>query len=142
MEIPDQLQCLFTAEVDEQDDSYVFQIPSQEQGNLVAGETYRIAVLPTPSPQETDSTASGAPGADSEAHADRGHPEPPVEVGDRRDVEIESLGDQGDGIARVERGFVVIVSDTDKGERVTVEVTDVQETVAFADVVERISYYD
>ena len=65
------------------------------------------------------------------------HSGPPVEVGERRTVEIESIGDQGDGITRVERGFVVSVSDTPLDERVTVEITTVRENVTFADVVDR-----
>jgi len=63
--------------------------------------------------------------------------EPPVNEGDRRNVEIEDIGDQGDGITRVERGFVVIVPDTTQGERVIIEIADVRENVAFADVVSR-----
>jgi len=69
-------------------------------------------------------------------------PTPPVEEGEQRTVEIESLGDQGDGITRVDQGFVVIVPDTERGERVTVEITDVKETVAFAEVLKRVSYYE
>jgi predicted RNA-binding protein with TRAM domain len=56
-------------------------------------------------------------------------------------VEIEDIGEQGDGITRVERGFVVIVPDTEQGERVNIEITDVGENVAFAEVTERVSYY-
>jgi predicted RNA-binding protein with TRAM domain len=52
-------------------------------------------------------------------------------------VEIEHLGDQGDGIAKVERGYVVIVPDTSIGDRVTAEIQQARETVAFADVVDR-----
>lgn len=36
-------------------------------------------------------------------------PGPPVEKGEVRDVTIESLVDQGGGIAKVERSYVVIV---------------------------------
>jgi predicted RNA-binding protein with TRAM domain len=61
-------------------------------------------------------------------------PEPPVEEGERREVEIEDIGDQGDGITRVERGFVVIVPETKPGDRVTIEIADVQQNVAFAEV--------
>ncbi|WP_242493277.1 TRAM domain-containing protein, partial [Haloarcula hispanica] len=68
-------------------------------------------------------------------------PKPPVEEGEQRTVEIEDIGDQGDGITRVERGFVVIVPDTDVGERVTIEITDVGQNVAFGEVVERLSDY-
>ncbi|OYR81860.1 deoxyribonuclease, partial [Halorubrum sp. E3] len=45
-------------------------------------------------------------------------------------------GDQGDGIAKVERGYVVIVPETSVGDRVTVEIQQVRENVAFADVVD------
>jgi predicted RNA-binding protein with TRAM domain len=65
-----------------------------------------------------------------------------VDEGETREVEIEDIGEQGDGITRVERGFVVIVPDTEQGERATVEITDVRENVAFAEVVERLSYYE
>lgn len=60
---------------------------------------------------------------------------PPVETGEVRSVTIDTLGDQGDGLARVERGFVVIVPGTQPGDRVDVEITDVRQTVAFAEPV-------
>lgn len=138
MEISDDLLCLFTAEIEEGDESTVVRIPEHEIdiGTIDPDESYRIAIFeaatsttsqsaPEPSEQTRDSPAGGD------------HPEPPVEEGETLDVEIESLGEQGDGIARVERGFVVIVPDTDKGERVTAEITDVKSTVAFGEVVER-----
>jgi predicted RNA-binding protein with TRAM domain len=65
-----------------------------------------------------------------------------VSQGETRTVEIKDIGDQGDGLTRVERGFVVIVPETDVGERVRIEISDVRATVAFAEVVERLSYYD
>ena len=42
-----------------------------------------------------------------------------------REVEIESLGDQGDGITKIDGGYVVIVPDTEVGERVTTRLDDV-----------------
>jgi len=137
MEISDQLRCLFSATVEEHGDSYVVEVPEQEirLGDLQQGETYRVAVLPSPSNDEANDT-------DTEPESERGPPKPPVEEGETRTVEIEDIGDQGDGITRVERGFVVIIPDTEQGERVTVEIADVRENVAFAEVVERMSYYD
>lgn len=133
MEIPPKLLTLFSAEVDQQDGSFVIEVPEQEVdiGNVQRDGTYRVAILP--GPDETDSDD------DTEAEQVDGsdRSDPPVEEGERRTVEIESLGDQGDGVTRVERGFVVIVSDTSPGERVTVEITNVRENVAFADVVDR-----
>lgn len=92
------------------------------------------------------------PGSNSGADAERGtsssdntsdpertaDPEPPVDRGDEVTVDIEGIGDQGDGIARVDRGYVIIVPDTEKGERVQIRVTSVKQNVAFAEVVERV----
>jgi predicted RNA-binding protein with TRAM domain len=60
--------------------------------------------------------------------------QPPVAEGEVREVIIETIGDQGDGIAKVERGYVVIVPETERGDEVTVEITQARETVAFAQV--------
>jgi len=51
-------------------------------------------------------------------------------------VEIQSLGDQGDGIAKIDNGYVVIVEDVEVGDRVRVEIENAQENVAFAEAVE------
>jgi predicted RNA-binding protein with TRAM domain len=94
-----------------------------------------VAVLPSSATNEPKDT-------ETDPQPEQAPQTPPVEEGDQRTVEIEDIGDQGDGITRVERGFVVIVPDTKQSERVTIEITDVRENVAFADVVERISYYE
>ena len=138
MEISERLLCLFSARVEQQDDSYVIEIPERELrlGDLSEDGTYRVAVLPTSEPpSETRKT-------ERDSKRERDSSEPPVEEGEIRDVEIEDIGEQGDGITRVERGYVVIVPDTETGERVRIEVTDVRENVAFAEVVERLSYYE
>ncbi|QUO47209.1 TRAM domain-containing protein [Halorubrum ruber] len=137
MEISKQLRCLFSGKVEERDGSYVVEVPQQEitLGELQADKTYRVAVLPSP---ETN----GAKNTNTDQQPEQTPQTPPVEEGEQRTVEIEDIGDQGDGITRVERGFVVIVPDTKQSERVTIEITDVRENVAFAEVVERISYYE
>ena len=94
-----------------------------------------MAVLAAPTADEKSDT-------DATSQSTHTPQTPPVEEGEQRTVEIEDLGDQGDGITRVERGFVVIVPDSKQGERVTVEITDVQRNVAFAEVVERLDYYE
>lgn len=139
MEISDELQCLFSATIDERDGDYVIEIPDDELrlGTLREAGTYRVALLPAPGADEQSPNTS-----DSEQDRDRGALTPPVEEGEERTVEIEDIGEQGDGLARVERGFVVIVPDTETGERVRIEVTDVRQNVAFGDVQERLSYYD
>ncbi len=124
----------------EQDDSYVIGVPERELqlGDLQQGESYRVALVSSP----TQSGQGQTEQAEAKSQQQREPPEPPVEDGETREVEIEDIGEQGDGITRVERGFVVIVPDTKESERVKIEITDVRQNVAFAEVVERLSYYE
>ena len=140
MEISEELECLFSASIEQQDGSYVIDVPERELqlGDLQQGETYRVALVSSPPHSEPEQSAQAE--TDSERECDP--PEPPVEDGETREVEIEDIGEQGDGITRVERGFVVIVPDTKESERVKIEITDVRQNVAFAEVVERLSYYE
>lgn len=139
MEISDRLRCLYSASVEEQNGAYVIEVPDQELqlGDIEEGVTYRVALF---SASSTSETKSGE--LTNASTRDRSPPEPPVDEGDQRDVEIEDIGEQGDGITRVERGFVVIVPDTTQGERVTIEIADVRENVAFADVVSRDLHFE
>ncbi|KTG11605.1 deoxyribonuclease [Haloprofundus marisrubri] len=152
MDVSGNLLCLYTATVEERDGSYVVELPEQEVelGDITAGETYRLAVLGTDADVESDvdpeAETAKRDGRASSSRPDersdtRGSPSPPVEVGEERTVDIEGLGEQGDGIARVERGYVVIVPDTEVNERVTVEIEKVTENVGFASVIEREAYY-
>jgi len=59
----------------------------------------------------------------------------PVTVGDQLDAEIIDVGSEGDGIAKVD-GFTVFVPETDTGDTVTVEITDIKPQFAFAERVE------
>ena len=135
MEISDQLRCLFSATVAERGDSYIIEVPEDEirLGDIQQGETYRVAVLPSPTTEESDDTEADSQ-PEQAAQSPQSPQTPPVKEGEQRTVEIEDIVEQGDGITRVERGFVVIVPDTQQGERVTVEITDVRQNVAFAEV--------
>ncbi|QCW01903.1 23S rRNA (uridine(2552)-2'-O)-methyltransferase [Natrinema pallidum] len=55
----------------------------------------------------------------------------PVRSGDELEVEIESVGDEGDGIASVD-GYRLFVSGADEGETVEVRVEDVKPNFGFA----------
>ena len=123
IELPDRLLSLHTAELEQRDDSYVIEIPSRElhQGDLQHGKTYKVALLPALTAKE-------------EPDQPREDPKPPVEKGDIRVVEIETIGQQGDGIAKVERGYVVIVPETGVGDKVAVEITNVAENFALGEV--------
>lgn len=134
MEISEKLLCLFSADVREADGEYVVDVPRREieTGSLEPGETYRVALI-SRSPAEAGDETEG--GADVSASRDDDGPQPPVEPGEMRYVEIEDLGKQGDGIARVERGYVIIVPDTEVGERVKIEITEVKSNFAVGEVV-------
>lgn len=128
MEISNKLLCLFSADVSEQDGTQVVEVPRREieTGSVEPGETYRVALI---SPEEDDQESEHTDPAPDE-------PQPPVEPGEMRYVEIEDIGKQGDGIARVERGYVIIVPETEVGERVKIEVTEVKSNFAVAEAIE------
>ncbi|QZP39209.1 TRAM domain-containing protein [Halobaculum magnesiiphilum] len=139
MEISDQLLSLYTGKIEETSERYVLEVPEHELdlGSLESGEVYRIAVL-----LESDSTAGIEPSntvQNQNPHRQPQHQEydePPVEPGDERVVEIESTGEEGDGVAKVDRGYVVIVPEAAEGDRVRIELDTVRQNVGFADVVE------
>ena len=60
----------------------------------------------------------------------------PVRKGDMLDVQIESVGKSGDGVAMVE-GFAIIVRGAKLGEKLRVKIDAVKPNFAFADVLER-----
>jgi len=132
MEVPDNLLCLYNAELKEQDGSYVIEVPAREvsTNQIASGEVYQAVMIQ----RETRSTNNHTTESDRQNTA-QSAPEPPVEEGERRTVTIEDVGDQGDGIARVERGYVIIVPDTKLGDQVVIEIESVRQNVAFADVV-------
>lgn len=57
----------------------------------------------------------------------------PVEEGEEYTVEIVDVGEEGDGVARVE-DFVVLVPGGDLGERVRVRIESVEESFATAEL--------
>ncbi len=147
VEVTDSLTCLFTAELETDDeDRYVISVPKREveHESVAVGGTYRIAMIDRDGREADDGTrtrtSKGSSGparsADGNAGSGTNHAAsgPPVEEGEVREVTIETLGDKGDGIAKIERGYVVIVPDAELGDEVTVEITSVRENVSFASV--------
>ena len=130
MEISEKLLCLFSAEVEGTEDRFVVEVPRREieTGDVEPGETYRIALISGDGEVASTETPSRDVPSDE--------PQPPVEPGEIRYVEIEDLGKQGDGIARVERGYVIIVPDAEVGERVKIEVSDVKSNFAVGEIIE------
>ena len=152
VELTDSLKCLFTGTIEKRGDEAVVTIPATEieHGTVEAGESYRVALIKRETdggaPTATDGTADqtvagdGAGGAPTSTttrqRGGAGTSGPPVSEGDVREVTVETLGDKGDGIAKIERGYVVIVPDSQPGDEPTVEITSVRENVSFAEVVE------
>ena len=134
VEISNQLECLFSGSVEQHGESYRIEVPKNEidNGSIVPGETYRVAILSTETSDGESDSRSQSPSSSSETTAQS----PPVETGETRTVTIESIGDQGDGIAKVERGYVVIVPGArPSDEEVEVEIQNVRENVAFAEII-------
>jgi len=129
VELSDSLLCLFSAELEAVDDQYVIEIPRREieAGAVDVDDVYRVAMI---------ANQTGTHHSEQSVDHPPGEPQPPVEVGEVRYVEIEDLGKQGDGIARVERGYVIIVPDTDIGDRVKIEIGDVKSNFAVGEVID------
>jgi predicted RNA-binding protein with TRAM domain len=129
LEISDKLLCLFSAEVSDEGDRYVVEVPQREvdTGEIEPGGTYRVALISSESETEYD---------EEDESVSSSEPQPPVEPGEIRYVEIEDIGKQGDGIARVERGYVIIVPGADIGERVKIEVTEVKSNFAVGEIID------
>ncbi len=129
----DDLLCLFAGQIERDGDRFIAGVPDREVdlGTLEVGEAYRVALLPAVKTDRGGEQPTGRTRDQAQSH------EPPVEEGEIVELEIEDLGDQGDGIARIDSGYVVFVPDTTIGERVTVEITDALDTMAFANVIGR-----
>ncbi|PHQ38002.1 deoxyribonuclease [Halorubrum persicum] len=137
IEISDSLRSVFTAQVEERDGSYIMDVPASEIDHdaLAVDETYRVAILASASStsQKTQEEQPQSAAQEQTPTSDG----PPVDESEVRDVTIEATGDQGDGIAKVERGYVVIVPGGQPGDELSVEIEQVKENVAFASIVER-----
>lgn len=147
MELPDDVLTLYTAEIESHDGRASVDVPERELtvGDLAVGESYRVAILPgrATNEEEADDATTNEVGQRQQQRGrtpsrsrTRENGEPPVAAGEICEVEIEDVGDQGDGIARIGPGYVVFVPNTTVGDRVTAEITEARENFAFAEVVE------
>ena len=135
VEIPDSLRSLFSTSVEEQDGTYVIEVPSDEinQEALTVDNIYQVTILNSSSPKPSMPQQSQATRSQQDVRHNSG---PPVDEGEVRNVTIETVGEQGDGIAKVERGYVVIVPGGQPGDEPTVKIDRVQDNVAFASIVD------
>ncbi|MFW6458775.1 MAG: TRAM domain-containing protein [Halodesulfurarchaeum sp.] len=119
------LLAVFSAEIQRSNGDYVITIPEREItiGDLESKGVYRFGVL-------------GEVAESSGTRETTSRSTPPVDEGDELEVEIDSKGEEGDGIAYVEGGYVVFVPNTAIGDEVTVEVVSVGPRFARAEPVE------
>ena len=101
----------------------VFQGPDVQdlRGDMEAEFEYVRTTSPDASRQESSETYLIA----------KGRLTAPVREGDTVEVEIEDMGNEGDGIAKVD-GYTLFVSHVEQGDVVEVEVTDVKPRFGFA----------
>lgn len=125
VEITEALRTVFTGTIEQRGENYVIEVPAEEvsHGTIKADRVYRIAMLNTQ--EET-----------GDQQAETVESTPPVSEGDRRTVTVEAVGREGDGIAKVERGYVIIVPGGEPGEEIEVEIERVTPSVAFAKVID------
>ena len=118
--------CKYTARLERDGDRYVVEIPNREidLGSLSPGDVCQVTVDLLEHGSEEDA-AGGAPADEDGA---------PVTVGQRLTVEIDDVGQQDDGIARVGQGYVLIVPGSDVGDEVDVEVQHTNPTYGFAEI--------
>lgn len=120
---------MFTAEVQAKDGANVFEVPDREVslGDIEVGEVYCIAVF-------RSIRQSEGPSEPTQRLQDS---EPPVAVGETLEVEIEDIGSKGDGVARI-GGYVIFVPNTTLNERVSIEIEEARENMAFGEVIGRL----
>ncbi|WP_435183022.1 TRAM domain-containing protein [Halobellus sp. EA9] len=132
MDISDDLLCLYSATIDQQDGSYLIEVPEREirKGDLSADEVYKISLMEAPSVETDTAPESSEPEKPAESE-----PAPPVDEGDIREVEIEGSGDQGDGVSKIEEGYIVIVPETEPEDTVTAKMQTIRENFAIPEFI-------
>ena len=131
---PDSVACRYTAQIRAESGQYLIKVPDAEVelGTLSTDEAYRVTI------EYIADTASntGAETQTTNGQSSNAETQAPVSEGEQLDVEIEDLGQQGDGIARVGPGYVLIVPGSDVGEHYTVEIQQITPSFGFAEIIE------
>jgi len=134
------LRCLFSGKIRrDSNGDFVVTIPTTEidHGPIQPGNCHQIGIF-----DEVDAEPGAFQGRsrDPDGPAAQGPPsgEPPVEEGEELTVKIEGKGEEGDGVAKVPPGYVIMVPETEVGEEVKIQVTATRENVGFGTVVGRL----
>lgn len=126
--IPNSLLSYFSANIKKQGDTYIIEVPEHEidNGSLELDSQHKVAVFGSEEEQENQSVTP------SEQELTSGMT-PPVREGETRTVEIIDKGSEGDGITRINEGYVLIVPDGAVGETLEVEVVSVNPNFAIGE---------
>lgn len=142
---------VFASAIKEEDGEYYIEVPSNEieHGPLNEGEDIQVVIREQEGnvsiqgqgnqhqhKNQHQHNSGGSRNRSRNGGRNNSHDQQPVSTGDVKRVNIESIGDQGDGIARVDRGYVLIIPDTEVGDEAKVRVTNVNENYADAEVIE------
>lgn len=128
--------------VAEEEGRYIVEIPStvQEADVVDAGATFRVALISNEPGAIQNSNTDGDHGnaAGSSGSGSAATRTAPVSVDETLSVTITADGARGDGVAKVNGGFVVFVPETSVGDEVLIRVTEVKGTYAQAEVIKRL----
>lgn len=135
MNFEDDPRCIFSTEISHTDRGHAIELPPEEieLGTVDPNLPVRVVVYQPSVEAESVSPQSGSVETESDTEDDV--QQPPVSVGESRSVTIDDEGDQGDGIATVDTGFVLIVPEADVGDSLRVKIKSVQDTFAIAEPV-------
>lgn len=125
--------CKYTAQIERTGNQYVIEVPSREVdlGTLSLDDVCQVTLTI----REHDHASPDSTSSSTDSTGD----EVPVSVGEQLTVEIEDTGQHGDGITRVDQGYVLIIPGSEVGDEVTVEVQQTNPTYGFAEVVDNTS---
>lgn len=163
MVVPENLMSLYSARIKDNNGVYYIPVPADEVDNGVLDQSkqYRVGLIETDTqsvgshstPSQSgnrpnnsgrgkqntkyDSSGGVSTGRGRSSQQQRNATSPPVSEGDQLEVKITSYGEEGDGVARTEEGYVIFVdADVELGEDVMVQMKNVNKNYGFADVVE------
>lgn len=80
VEISERMECLYSGAVEQHGESYRIEVPQNEleNGSVISGETYRVAILATETSNGESDSRSQSPSSSSETMTQS----PPVETGE------------------------------------------------------------
>ena len=130
-EISRKLACLYSAMIDTEGDSSTIAVPKREFDNTSSIQPRPTGALLT-STQADSETATASPTTEAESSPPSSIDQPPVT---EDDVEIKTLGDQGDGIAKIGPGYVVIIPETAVDDRVAVRIDTAEANMVSVEII-------